>query len=95
MPRDVIIATYFISEVDEDGCNGCSDCVDICPVNAITIENDLAVVDKDWCVGCGLCITRCEVQTIRLVRRSDVVPPPSFKELHETILAQRELGSAR
>ncbi len=91
MPRDVIIATYFISEVDEDGCNGCGDCVDICPVDAMTIENNLAVVDKDWCVGCGLCITRCEVQTIRLVRRSDVVPPPSFKELHETILAQREL----
>jgi ferredoxin len=92
MPRDVIMATYFISEVDEGMCNGCGGCLDICPVNAITIENNLAVVDKDWCVGCGLCTLRCGVDAIRLVRRTDVVPPPSFKELHENILAEREPG---
>ncbi len=92
MPRDVIIATYFISEVDEEQCIGCGDCVAICPVNAITMENDLAVIDKEWCIGCGLCTTRCPPEAIKLIRRSDTVPPPSFRELHEAILAERGLG---
>jgi len=93
IPRDVIIATYFITEVDEEICDGCGNCVDICPVNAITIADDLAVIDKDWCVGCGLCATRCPLEATKLVRRPDVdaVPPPSFRELHETILEERGL----
>jgi len=92
IPRDFIIATYFIAEIDEETCNGCGNCVDICPVNAITIQDGLAVVDKEWCVGCGLCRTKCPLEATKLVRRQDVnvVPLPSFKELHETILEERE-----
>jgi len=91
IPRDLIMATYFITEVDEEVCNGCGNCVDVCPVNAITIVDDLAIIDKEWCIGCGLCRTRCPLEATKLVRRSDVdaVPPPSFRELHETILEER------
>ncbi|MFC2013686.1 indolepyruvate ferredoxin oxidoreductase subunit alpha, partial [Chloroflexota bacterium] len=91
IPRDMIMATYFISEVDEEECNGCGDCVEICPVNVITIEDNLAVVDKDWCIGCGLCTNLCAPEAIRLVRRSDVVPPTSFKKLHETVLREKNV----
>ncbi|MFC1980457.1 4Fe-4S binding protein [Chloroflexota bacterium] len=91
IPRDMIIATYFIMELDEEICNFCGNCVDICPVNAITIGDDLAIIDKEWCVGCGLCSTRCPLEALKLARRSDVVPPHSFRELHETLLEERNL----
>ncbi|MFC2046938.1 4Fe-4S binding protein [Chloroflexota bacterium] len=90
--RDLIIATYFIEELDEDKCNGCGKCVDICPVNVITIEDDLAVIDRDWCVGCGLCVTRCKLKATKLIRRSEQIPPPNFRELHERILQEKGLS---
>ena len=92
IPRDMIIATYFIMELDEEICNFCGNCVDICPVNAITIGDGSAVVDKEWCVGCGLCSTRCPLDALKLARRSDVVPPPNFRELHEVLLKERSFG---
>ena len=91
IPRDWIIATYFISEVDEKNCNGCGKCVSVCPVDAITIDDDLAIIDKNWCVGCGLCATRCKLKATKLIRRSGVVPPSNFTELHQTILGEGQL----
>lgn len=92
VPRDLIMATYFIAEVDKEACNGCSNCDDVCPVDAITIGDNLAIIDKEWCIGCGLCRTRCPLEATKLERRSDVVPPSNFRELHETILKEGELG---
>ena len=45
-------------KVDENKCNGCGACVAVCPVNAITIENEKAVI-SDACVQCGACVSQC------------------------------------
>jgi|Deesub1362A_J573_1020465.scaffolds.fasta_scaffold00216_65 Na+-translocating ferredoxin:NAD+ oxidoreductase RNF subunit RnfB len=81
VPRDQIIATYFLRETDEELCTACGSCVDICPVDAVSLD-DIAVVDEDWCVGCGLCIAQCSSEAITLKRRSDAVPPETFESLH-------------
>jgi ferredoxin len=91
VPRDVLMATYFIRETDEELCNGCGDCVDVCHVNAVTIEGDIAVVDTDWCIGCGVCVRHCPTSAIKLKARSDVLPPPNFKQLYERILVEKGL----
>ncbi len=49
------------------GCLGCGDCADICPVNAICIEDDIARVNKFICIGCGLCVKECPKDIIKLV----------------------------
>ncbi len=41
------------------GCIGCGICKKICPLDAITIENNLAVIDYSICDSCGLCATVC------------------------------------
>ncbi len=91
IPRDAIMATYFIRELDEDLCNGCGDCIELCPVSALTIEEDIAVADEDWCIGCGICVTNCTTSAARLKPRSDVLPPPSFEQLHDRILLEKGL----
>ena len=49
--------------IDRDKCTGCGACVDVCPVNAITIEDGKAVV-SDECVDCGACVGMCPVEAI-------------------------------
>lgn len=89
IPRDVLMATYFIRETDYDKCIGCGKCMEICPVQVIKMEGDYPVVDKEWCIGCGVCAIPCPSSAVRLVRKTDALPPKDFKELHEQILKER------
>lgn len=41
------------------GCIGLGDCVNVCPQNAICIENGIAHIDTRKCIGCGLCAKTC------------------------------------
>ncbi len=53
--------------VDKDLCTGCGQCVDSCPVEAISMnDNDIAVVDPDTCVDCGDCVNVCPVDAISM-----------------------------
>lgn len=47
------------AEVDAGKCTGCGVCLDICPVEAISLNDDKAVIDEDTCTECGLCVDEC------------------------------------
>jgi NAD-dependent dihydropyrimidine dehydrogenase PreA subunit len=89
IPRDVLMATYFVRETDREKCIGCGQCVEICPVQVIKMEGDFPVVDLEWCIGCGVCAGPCPSGAVKLVRKSDAIPPKDFKELHSQILRER------
>ncbi|MDD1718668.1 MAG: 4Fe-4S binding protein [Methanoregulaceae archaeon] len=50
--------------VDETKCTGCETCVDECPTQAITVQNEKAKVDQDVCVECGSCVDICPSEAI-------------------------------
>ena len=52
--------------VDQEKCTGCGACVDVCPTEAITIDNGLAVVDEGKCSECGVCVQECPVEAITM-----------------------------
>ncbi len=93
IPRDVLMATYFMRQTDEAQCNGCGECLEICPVNALKIEGDYPVVDEEWCIGCGVCATKCPTEAAKMRLRTDVEqsPLPTFEELHTKILQEKGL----
>ncbi|MCF7855086.1 MAG: 4Fe-4S binding protein [Candidatus Pacebacteria bacterium] len=54
------------AQVDEAKCTGCGLCVDICPVDAITLEDDKAVIDEEACTDCGQCVDECPNDAITI-----------------------------
>ena len=92
IPRDALMATYFLRTTAEDKCTGCGECVDVCPVDAVKMSDGLAVVDEEWCIGCGVCVPRCNFGAIELRPREDRgALPEDFRELHRAILAEKGL----
>jgi uncharacterized Fe-S center protein len=51
--------------VDAASCSGCGVCLEICPAEAIRLEDQHAVIDRELCTGCGQCITVCYMEGIR------------------------------
>jgi ferredoxin len=97
---DPIHTTNFLPHVDEALCNGCSKCVDACPVSAMTLvsANDpakprrrRAEVATDICLGCGVCARVCTHAALWLTPRPERVVTP-VDTLHRTVLMAIERG---
>ena len=54
------------ANVDGEKCTVCGQCAKVCPLEAIRIENELAVVYADECTDCGLCVDECPSDAISL-----------------------------
>ncbi|MBC7326354.1 MAG: 4Fe-4S binding protein [Moorella sp. (in: Bacteria)] len=53
------------ARVNEEKCTGCGSCVEVCPVEAITVE-EVAVINADECLECGACVDECPNNAISL-----------------------------
>jgi len=70
--RGIVSPSRYRASVDIEFCSSCGSCVDICPVDAIALDDEgFAVVDGDLCIGCGLCTGTCPVEAITLVQVRD------------------------
>ena len=50
------------------GCALCMTCIYQCPVQAITLIEDVsAVIDEETCIGCGRCFDVCQPGAIEKV----------------------------
>lgn len=80
-----IHTSNYLPVIDVEKCNGCSKCVNVCPVEAmsLTSANDpqrprrrKAKVDESLCLGCGVCVGSCDRDGIRLSARPERVITP-------------------
>ncbi|WP_094228206.1 4Fe-4S binding protein [Methanolobus psychrotolerans] len=57
----------MVAIINRELCTGCGQCVETCPVEAISLDNeDIAIVDSELCVDCGQCVDVCPVEAISL-----------------------------
>jgi Pyruvate/2-oxoacid:ferredoxin oxidoreductase delta subunit len=63
----------FLAQVNVEQCNGCEDCVDPCPAEAITVtlKDKKAQIDESKCLGCGLCVVECPQNAMSLKKRPE------------------------
>ena len=57
-------------DIKAEVCNGCGQCVIVCPVQAIRMVDNKAVIDEELCVECSVCYrdANCPVKAIRMKR---------------------------
>jgi len=53
-------------KVDEEKCDGCGICVQICPMDALRMKDTKPHMRYDECWYCGACVDDCPQQAIRL-----------------------------
>ena len=55
----------FNPTVDEEKCEGCEECVDVCPVEVFEmVDGKSDPVNMDECLGCETCIEVCPEEAI-------------------------------
>ena len=50
--------------VDTEKCDGCGECVEACPLDAIQIQDDHAMIDEETCSDCAACVDVCPNEAI-------------------------------
>ena len=50
-----------------EGCTSCGKCAKVCPMNAITV-NENSVTVSDECIGCGICASKCPYDAIEMMQ---------------------------
>jgi len=81
----------FHAVLKDNTCNGCGICADErCPMEAITIGNDVARIDPEKCIGCGLCVTACPTEALSMIRRETIPDVPATgREMAVRVLTEK------
>ncbi len=86
-----IHTTNFLPTVTP-ACSGCGHCLKVCPVEALTFEEDTLQVDENRCLGCGVCARACPIGAIELCERAHRVLTP-INTTHRVVSMAIERGT--
>ena len=88
-PIEFYHSNYY-SKIDPEKCEACEQCIEICPMEALSIDDDYASVDLDRCIGCGVCVSTCPNNAIELKKKDKkYIPPKDPEAMYQKILMER------
>ena len=80
--------------VDDTLCNGCGECIEVCPTGALILRNNHAFIDQNLCLDCDACVDTCPQGAILLsegmpinrdvIRIPEAVPDYSVSQLQHS-----------
>ena len=88
-PGKMMISNYY-AEVDANDCTGCETCIQICPMEAIRLVDDIAKIKQKRCIGCGNCVAKCPSDAINLHKKDrQFTPFPTMDDLFDKIMERK------
>jgi len=106
-PARVISVEKFFNgsiRIDQEKCpEGCHDCLDVCPVNALYLENGKVYPNDEFCIYCKACLNVCPRPEALDIQRTSVRHTPvksgawnkSLEKLTSVDGVRRELTAKR
>lgn len=99
-PMQPVATTNYMPEVSADACIGCGKCAKVCPILAISMEEEgegagkkkRPKIDPEICLGCGVCARNCPAKAIELKSRPVQVITP-VNSTHRFVLQAIEKGT--
>ena len=68
--NDIGIIGRTKTHVDEDKCDGCGKCIEVCKMRAITLnEQKKATINEKKCKMCGRCMLNCPISAISIEKQ--------------------------
>ena len=71
--RGATVSIPKLIEIYSEECISCGACITLCPVEAITLDNDaLVVFNQEKCLGstCSACVEACPLRVIKSVKQN-------------------------
>ncbi|MFW9921687.1 MAG: glycyl-radical enzyme activating protein [Candidatus Thorarchaeota archaeon] len=73
-------------------CIGCETCVKICPVKALTLNEDGLKIDRERCSICGLCVENCPSTALRIFGKEWTVNELLYEILKDKAYYEKSNG---
>jgi len=70
--------------IDKERCDGCGECIAVCPQDALRIAEGIAQIDATRCDGCQDCLSACPQGAILLVVEETALQPMAADDLAES-----------
>lgn len=78
------IRSNFIARVIDELCVGCSKCIEVCPMDALSLiskhdvkkNKKIAILTPENCIGCGICANVCPTDAIEMDTRENRILTP-------------------
>jgi ferredoxin len=93
--------TNFIAAIHSADCTGCGTCVNVCPVNAVSLvsaqdpqrpKRRTVQLAQNLCLGCGVCVRNCSTGALSMAVRDKRTITP-VDSVHRTVLMAIERGT--
>ena len=68
--------------INKNKCTGCKVCVEKCPAEAISMEDEKAKINMEECIHCGTCHSLCPQEAVR--HDSEKIPEDIKVNVEET-----------
>ena len=57
----------MIPVIERELCTGCGNCIEVCPPQALSLEDEKVSVQEEFCEECGFCAAECPVEAIKII----------------------------